>query len=73
MGLPKDNIKAYIDAQLDTKWEQFRDSKYLLIHGTRDDNVHFQQAMLLAKTLERKDVLFREVVSSFNENYKIPP
>lgn len=34
---------------------------YMLVHGTLDDNVHFQQGMLLARALERKDIQFKEI------------
>lgn len=34
---------------------------YMLVHGTLDDNVHFQQGMLLARELERKDIQFKEI------------
>lgn len=38
-------------------------TSYLIAHGTLDDNVHFQQGMLLARVLERKDIQFKEIVS----------
>ena len=33
--------------------------KYLMVHGTADDNVHYQQSMMLARAMEEADVLFR--------------
>ena len=35
---------------------------YMLVHGTLDDNVHFQQGMVLARVLERGDIQFKEIV-----------
>lgn len=37
--------------------------QYMLVHGTLDDNVHFQQGMILARVLERSDIQFKEIVS----------
>lgn len=65
MGLPTtdDNYVGYFNAQLINKYEGIRDKEYFLIHGTLDDNVHYQQSMLWAKILEQKDILFRQQVS----------
>lgn len=38
----------------------------MLIHGTLDDNVHYQQGALLAKALEREDIQFEQIVSEIH-------
>ncbi|CAD6227686.1 GSCOCG00001366001-RA-CDS [Cotesia congregata] len=62
MGLPipSDNFDGYEQAQLLNKADKIKSNSYYLIHGTLDDNVHYQQSLLLAKVLEQKDILFRQ-------------
>ena len=37
-----------------------RNKKYYLLHGTHDDNVHYQNSMLISAALESQDILFRQ-------------
>ena len=46
--------------------------KYLMVHGTADDNVHYQQSMMLARAMEEADVLFRQLSSS-PSSFSSPP
>lgn len=66
MLTPQENFKAYNDSRMMNFVENIsetKNKKFMLIHGTMDDNVHFQQGMILARTLERADIAFREIVS----------
>jgi dipeptidyl-peptidase-4 len=60
MGLPEDYPEAYERSDLTENPEGFRNKLYYLIHGNADDNVHYQQSMMLSKALETHDVLFRQ-------------
>ncbi|XP_023036730.1 venom dipeptidyl peptidase 4 isoform X1 [Drosophila willistoni] len=61
MGLPTINEIGYANSRLSTRAQKLRGKKFLLVHGTLDDNVHYQQAMILAKNLERHDILFKQI------------
>ncbi|KAF4523193.1 hypothetical protein B566_EDAN002451 [Ephemera danica] len=64
MGLPEpsDNLQGYSAANLNNFVDNLGRNldRYLLVHGTADDNVHYQQSMILSRTLELKDILFRQ-------------
>uniref|UniRef100_A0A1B0CY21 Venom dipeptidyl peptidase 4 n=1 Tax=Lutzomyia longipalpis TaxID=7200 RepID=A0A1B0CY21_LUTLO len=63
MGLPtvEDNRDGYDRSRLSTLYANFRSKKFFLIHGTLDDNVHYQQAMALSRSLEQNDVAFKQL------------
>lgn len=50
MGLPQDNAKGYDDYSPTENMDKVR-GKLLLVHGTADDNVHFQNSVALVKAL----------------------
>jgi len=50
MGLPKDNARGYDDNAPTGNVSKMR-GKFLLVHGTADDNVHFQNSVELVSAL----------------------
>lgn len=64
LGLPidKDNRAGYMAGSLVQKAGKLAGKKFMLIHGTLDDNVHYQQSMMLARSLELHDILFKQQV-----------
>jgi dipeptidyl-peptidase-4 len=62
MGLPtmEDNYDAYNTSDVTHHIENFRNKKFFIVHGNADDNVHYQQSMILSRALERADILFRQ-------------
>ncbi|KAK9306463.1 hypothetical protein QLX08_002845 [Tetragonisca angustula] len=62
MGLPtpEDNLYGYNHSDVTRLVEGIRGKKFMLIHGTGDDNVHYQQAMALNRALVDKDIMFEQ-------------
>ncbi|XP_005393375.1 PREDICTED: dipeptidyl peptidase 4 isoform X1 [Chinchilla lanigera] len=61
MGLPtpEDNLDHYKNSTVMSRAENFKQVEYLLIHGTADDNVHFQQSAQISKALVDAGVDFQ--------------
>ncbi|XP_055942406.1 inactive dipeptidyl peptidase 10-like [Argiope bruennichi] len=56
---PEDNYIGYEKSDVSIRAEHVRGKKFLLIHGTADDDVHLQHSMMLIKALTNAGVLFR--------------
>uniref|UniRef100_A0A098LWW7 Dipeptidyl peptidase 4 n=1 Tax=Opheodrys aestivus TaxID=186591 RepID=A0A098LWW7_9SAUR len=61
MGMPEknDNLDFYENSTVMARAEKFELVDYLLIHGTADDNVHFQQSAQISKALVDAQVDFQ--------------
>ena len=65
LPLPTENFRGYQKSSLleQSKWISGKD--FFLAHGMADRNVHFQNSMILAKTLVSHNVPFEQHVSFF--------
>uniref|UniRef100_A0A1A9WX87 Venom dipeptidyl peptidase 4 n=1 Tax=Glossina brevipalpis TaxID=37001 RepID=A0A1A9WX87_9MUSC len=72
MGLPtpEDNLQKYLETDVFDNVENFRHHDFLLIHGSADDNVHYQNSLMLAKVLQQKQIIFDEMTYT-DENHSI--
>ncbi|KAK7113666.1 dipeptidyl peptidase 4-like isoform X2 [Littorina saxatilis] len=64
MGFPRaeDNLHGYKAANVSQHVENFKKSRLMLVHGTADDNVHFQHYAQLVKAMVEANVYFRTLV-----------
>ena len=69
LSLPKDNAKGYDDNSPLNFAEQLK-GNYLLIHGTGDDNVHFQNSAEMVEKLENAGKQFEFRIYP-NKNHSI--
>ncbi|KAL0894609.1 hypothetical protein ABMA27_013171 [Loxostege sticticalis] len=70
MDTPAANPIGYQRSDLTAAAEKLRGRRFLLIHGTGDDNVHYQHSMQLAKQLQHADIAF-EQMSYTDENHSL--
>ncbi|XP_076004944.1 dipeptidyl peptidase 4-like isoform X2 [Genypterus blacodes] len=55
---PSENAAFYANSTVTERAKNFHSVEYLLVHGTADDNVHFQQAAQISKALVDEQVDF---------------
>ncbi|KAF7709621.1 dipeptidyl peptidase 4 [Silurus meridionalis] len=58
MHRPEENLDSYNNSTVTGRAKNFKSVEYLLVHGTADDNVHFQQAAQISKALVEQQVDF---------------
>lgn len=71
MGFPNssDNLYGYNRANVSQYASNFRRSKFLLVHGTGDDNVHFQNSAQLIKALTEQDIYFKTQIYTDQQHW----
>ncbi|MDR1740130.1 MAG: DPP IV N-terminal domain-containing protein [Bacteroidales bacterium] len=67
MGTPQENKTGYDQSSLLNKTSKLK-GKYLLGHGTSDDNVHFRNTMALISALKKEGKLFDLLIFQ-NQNH----
>ncbi|KAM6892974.1 dipeptidyl peptidase 4-like [Lycodopsis pacificus] len=58
MMQPSENSLAYTNSTVTARAKNFHSVQYLLVHGTADDNVHFQQSAEISEALVDEQVDF---------------
>uniref|UniRef100_A0A671QA15 Dipeptidyl peptidase 4-like n=1 Tax=Sinocyclocheilus anshuiensis TaxID=1608454 RepID=A0A671QA15_9TELE len=58
MHRPEENMESYKNSTVTGRAKNFKSVQYMLVHGTADDNVHFQQAAQISKALVENQVDF---------------
>jgi len=66
MGLPtaEDNLDNYLSGDVTTHVDNFVNKSFFLVHGTADENAHYQNSMVLARALEKAGILFDQLIYS---------
>ncbi|XP_050087507.1 venom dipeptidyl peptidase 4 [Anopheles aquasalis] len=61
MGLPSTNAIGYVRSDISGFTDELKNHLFLLIHGTADDNVHYQQSMVFVRALLDHDIDFDQM------------
>lgn len=61
MGRPTDNGAGYDRSDISSSTDELKNHLFMLIHGTADDNVHYQQSMVFMRALLDHDIDFEQM------------
>lgn len=64
MGLPVENYKAYVEADVTQRAKNIPNDAFFLIHGLADATVPYHHSVQLAKSLTNAGTIFRYTVST---------
>lgn len=71
MNLPtKDNLENYKSSSVLNDVKKLRNKKFMLMHGTEDENVHFMHSAILNESLTKENITF-EMVTYPGENHDL--
>jgi dipeptidyl-peptidase-4 len=70
MRTPQENIKGY-DENAPLNFTDRIKGKFLVIHGTGDDNVHFQNSVAMVDAMIKNNIQFESFYYP-NKNHSIP-
>jgi len=70
MRTPQENAQGYSQSSVLTRAANIKDNTLLLVHGTADDNVHFENTAELVELLIARDIEF-EVMFYTNRDHSI--
>ncbi|CAD5116647.1 DgyrCDS5517 [Dimorphilus gyrociliatus] len=69
MAGPEDNQDGYERTNVMRKIDLMKDKKFLIIHGTADDNVHFQSSAHMFKALNEKEIQYQTAIYTDLNHY----
>ena len=63
LGVPVNNYKAYVEADVTQKVKQIKQDSFFLIHGLADVTAPYHHSIQLARSLTEAGTIFRYQVS----------
>lgn len=69
LGVPVNNYKAYVEADVTQKAKQIKTDSFFLIHGLADVTAPYHHSLQLARSLTEAGTIFRYQVSIMKNLY----